>query len=80
MSATKTNIFILGATGYIGGSVLARFLNRSDAASLNFTALVRSAEKAAKLKQLGVKTVVGSHTDVALVEKLAYEADVVLSI
>ncbi|KNZ81922.1 hypothetical protein J132_10201, partial [Termitomyces sp. J132] len=54
--------------------------NRSDAASLNFTALVRSAEKAAKLKQLGVKTVVGSHTDVALVEKLAYEADVVLSI
>ncbi|KAG6901123.1 hypothetical protein C0995_000372 [Termitomyces sp. Mi166 len=80
MSPTKTNIFILGATGYIGGSVLNRFLNRPDAASLNFTALVRSAEKAEKFQQLGVNAVVGSHTDVALVEKLASEADVVLSI
>ncbi|KAF5382083.1 hypothetical protein D9615_004318 [Tricholomella constricta] len=79
MSTTKTNILITGSTGYIGGSVLTRFLNRSDIASLNITALVRSPEKAEKLKALGVNAVVGSHSDSALVEKLASEADVVLS-
>jgi len=79
MSIVKTNIFITGATGYIGGSVLARFLGRSDIASLNITALVRSPEKAEKLKALGVHAIVGSHNDSALVEKLASEADVVLS-
>ncbi|KAG6915857.1 hypothetical protein DXG01_009564 [Tephrocybe rancida] len=80
MSTQKTNILILGATGYIGGSVLARFLDRSDANSLNFTALVRSPEKAEKFKTVGVNGVVGSHEDGNLVEKLASEADVVLSI
>ncbi|KAG6893210.1 hypothetical protein C0993_001742, partial [Termitomyces sp. T159_Od127] len=55
-------------------------MNHQDAASLNFTALVRSAEKAKKFEELGVNAVVGSHTDTALVEKLASEADVVLSI
>ncbi|KAG6820934.1 hypothetical protein H0H93_009170 [Arthromyces matolae] len=80
MSTHKTNIFILGATGYIGGSVLARFLDRSDASALYITALVRSPEKAEKLNKLGVHAVVGSHVNSSLVEKLASEADVVLSI
>ncbi|KAF8066914.1 NAD(P)-binding protein [Lyophyllum atratum] len=80
MSTTKADILITGATGYVGGSVLSRFLKRSDIAFLNITALVRSAEKAEKLKALGVNAVVGSHDDSALVEKLAAQADVVLSI
>ncbi|KAG6915102.1 hypothetical protein DXG01_013422 [Tephrocybe rancida] len=75
----STNIFLTGATGYIGGSVLARFLQRPDAASLNFTLLVRSPEKAAKLATLGLKAVIGSHTDAELVERLASEADVAVS-
>ncbi|KAG6813899.1 hypothetical protein H0H92_005748 [Tricholoma furcatifolium] len=79
MPTAKINIFLTGATGYIGGAVLARFLNLSDAASLSFTALVRSPEKAEKLRALGVDSVVGSHTDDALVKKLASEADVVLT-
>ncbi|KAF8177021.1 hypothetical protein BJ912DRAFT_986289 [Pholiota molesta] len=45
MSA-KLNIFITGATGYIGGC-------HANAASFEITALVRSAEKAEKLHTLG---------------------------
>lgn len=76
---STTNFFILGATGYIGGTVLARFLKRPDIASSKITALVRSAEKAAKFASFGINAVVGSHTDGELVKKLASDADVVVS-
>jgi len=76
---SKTNIFLTGATGYIGGSVLARLIERSDFPSLNITALVRSEAKASKLQTLGINTVVGSHDDSALVTKLASDADVVIA-
>ncbi|KAF9474242.1 NAD(P)-binding protein [Pholiota conissans] len=76
---TKTNILFTGVTGYIGGSVLARFLQRPDAASFKFTALVRSPEKATKLASLGVNPVVGSHSDAALMESLAADSDVVIA-
>ncbi|KAG6817355.1 hypothetical protein H0H87_009954, partial [Tephrocybe sp. NHM501043] len=75
----STNIFITGATGYIGGSVLDRFINRPDFKTLNVTALVRSQEKADTLNLLGVQTVVGSFDDLALLEKAASEADVVIN-
>ncbi|KAF9002122.1 NAD(P)-binding protein [Cyathus striatus] len=77
--STKLNILVLGATGYIGGSVLSQLLNRDDIKSLNITALVRSAEKAEKLRNLGVNAVIGSHFDLPLVEKLAKESEVVFS-
>ncbi|KAG6868177.1 hypothetical protein C0993_006613 [Termitomyces sp. T159_Od127] len=73
------NFFILGATGYIGGTVLTRFLERSDITSSKITALVRSPEKAAIFASFGINAVIGSHTDGQLVEKLASEADVVVS-
>jgi len=78
--STKTNIFLTGATGYIGGSVLSRFLKHPNATSFDITTLVRSPEKAEKLKTFGVHPVVGSHSDLALVEKLAAKADVVIAI
>ena len=65
--------------GYIGGSVLSRLLKHPNAATFNITALVRSPEKAEKLKILGVNPVVGSHSDLALVEKLTAKADVVIA-
>ncbi|KAG5644376.1 hypothetical protein DXG03_008604 [Asterophora parasitica] len=77
--AAKTNIFLTGATGYIGGSILVRFLDRQDFPSLNITALVRSPEKAQKLQGLGINAVTGSFEDLALVEKLASEADIVIN-
>ena len=59
--------------------MLSRFLKHPNAASFNITALVRSSEKAKKLETFGVSPVVGSHTDVALVEKLSSKADVVIA-
>lgn len=72
-------IFLTGITGYIGGAVLERLWKRPDSSSLEFTALVRSAEKAEKFKDFGVKTVVGSLSDLDLIEKLASEADVTIA-
>ncbi|KAJ7174952.1 NAD-binding protein, partial [Mycena crocata] len=80
MSGTKTNFLLTGATGYIGGAILTRFLAHPHASNFQFTVLVRDAKKAEKFDQLpGVKAVVGSHSDAHLVEKLASEADVVIA-
>ena len=59
--------------------MLSRFLKHSNSSSFNITALVRSSEKAKKLEAFGVTPVVGSHADVALVEKLSSKADVVIA-
>ena len=59
--------------------MLSRFLKHPNVASFNITALVRSPEKAEKLKTLGVHPVVGSYSDLALVEKLSAKADVVIA-
>jgi hypothetical protein len=67
-------------TGYIGGTVLLRFLAHPQASSFAITALVRSPEKVAKLKDFGITSVLGSTSDSQLLEKLASKADVVISI
>ncbi|KAJ7222841.1 NAD(P)-binding protein [Mycena haematopus] len=79
MSDTKTQFFLTGATGYIGGSVLARFLAHPRADTFQFTVLVRDPKKAEKFQDVGVKAVVGSHSDASLMEKLASQADVVIA-
>jgi nucleoside-diphosphate-sugar epimerase len=66
--------------GYIGGTVLSRFLAHPKASSFVINALVRSPEKAGKLKAFGVTPVVGSLSDLQIIEKFASEADVVLSV
>ncbi|KAJ6520903.1 hypothetical protein DFH09DRAFT_225596 [Mycena vulgaris] len=76
----QTNIFITGATGYIGGTVLSLLLDHKDAAHFDITALVRSAENAEKLKAAtGIAVVVGSHSDLEVVESLASKASVIFS-
>jgi len=75
--SSKTKIFITGATGYIGGSVLERLLDHPDARNFEITALIRSAEKAEQFKKFGVNAVVGSFNDVQLLEDLTAAADVV---
>jgi len=69
----------LASPGYIGGSVLSRFLAHPDFASFEITTLVRSTEKAEKLKALGLVAVVGSHSDEKLVEALSADSDVVIA-
>ena len=59
--------------------MLSRFLEHPNAASSNITALVRSPEKAEKLKTFGVHPVIGSYSDLALVEKLSAKADVMIA-
>jgi nucleoside-diphosphate-sugar epimerase len=77
--AFKTNIFVTGATGYIGGSVVARLLEHPNASAFQITALVRSSDKAAKLESVGVRAVVGSLGELDKLEKLTSGADVVIS-
>ena len=55
------------------------FLKHPDASSFNITVLVRSPEKAEKLKAFGVNPVVGSLSDTSLVEELSAQADVVIA-
>jgi len=75
--SSKTKIFLTGATGYIGGSVLERLLDLPDAHTFEITVLIRSPEKAEKFKKFGVNSVVGSFNDAKLLEDLTAAADVV---
>ncbi|KAJ7106230.1 hypothetical protein C8R44DRAFT_715092 [Mycena epipterygia] len=75
----KTKFFLSGATGYIGGAVLARFLQHPNAANFEFTLLVRGAKKADAFRTMGFNTVVGSLADEDMLERLASEADVVIA-
>ncbi|KZT23307.1 NAD(P)-binding protein [Neolentinus lepideus HHB14362 ss-1] len=77
---TNTKIFLTGATGYIGGSVLQRLLTHPEARSFDITALVRNGEKAKLLESFSVKTIIGSISDFEKVEAAAASSDVVFSI
>ena len=57
-------ILVTGATGTIGSFVCERL----KAINADFTALVRSEEKAAPLNEKGVKTVIGDLSDIASLE------------
>ncbi|KII92145.1 hypothetical protein PLICRDRAFT_154459 [Plicaturopsis crispa FD-325 SS-3] len=81
MSST-INIFFTGATGYIGGGILARLLAHPKAAQFSIKALVRKADKAAILtsKYPAVTPVIGSLQDLEILENAAAEADIVFNI
>jgi uncharacterized protein YbjT (DUF2867 family) len=77
----KVPVFLIGATGYIGGSVLSGLLALSlPSITLDITALVRDREKAVRLKnEFGVNTVVGSYQELHKLERLASEAEYVIA-
>ncbi|KAG9123988.1 hypothetical protein FRC07_013292 [Ceratobasidium sp. 392] len=77
MPATSTKIFILGATGYIGGAIIAELLRTS--AAFTITALVRKDQDIETLETLGIKTIKGSFTDVDKIEEASREADIVFN-
>ncbi|KAG7089743.1 hypothetical protein E1B28_011397 [Marasmius oreades] len=76
---SKIKVLITGATGYVGGSVLSRFLSRSDAPSFDFRAIVRSPEKAEKLKEFGITPIVGSHNDERIMVEACSKVDVAIA-
>ena len=64
-------VFVTGATGFIGGHVAAKLRERGD----EVVALVRSPDKAARLRELGCKLVEGDLTDDAAIAKGLEGAD-----
>ncbi|KAJ8507841.1 hypothetical protein ONZ45_g9825 [Pleurotus djamor] len=77
--ADKVEIFLTGATGYIGGTILQRLLQHPRFHDLRINTLVRSAEKAEKLRRFGFTPIIGSLDDSDLMEGAAFAADVVIS-
>ncbi|KAI0737098.1 NAD(P)-binding protein [Daedaleopsis nitida] len=74
----KTSIFLTGATGYIGGAVLAKLLSHPSANTFDITALVRNADKAKILEsKFAVKAVVGTHQELDKIHDLAVQSHVV---
>ena len=69
------DIFLTGATGYIGGSVAVRLI----AAGHNVRGLVRTSEKADVLTKLSIQPVLGSLDDVGLLTREARKADGVVN-
>ncbi|MCF2443574.1 NAD-dependent epimerase/dehydratase family protein [Dyadobacter sp. CY345] len=68
------NVFITGATGYIGGSVATLLLKKGYSVS----ALVRKQADAEKLSALGMTPVMGSIHDMPILRKAAVDADAVI--
>ncbi|KAF8598918.1 NAD(P)-binding protein [Ceratobasidium sp. AG-I] len=76
MSAPE-NIFILGATGYIGGAVFTGL--RKTYPNVPTAALVRNPKDNAALTAAGARVVQGSHSDHEIIQKEASEADLVVN-
>ena len=68
-------ILVIGATGYIGGSVAARLIG----AGHEVAGLVRSPEKAARLRSLGIAPVTASLADLGRIAEAAKSADAVIN-
>ncbi|KAF8706168.1 NAD-P-binding protein, partial [Rhizoctonia solani] len=75
MPAASTKVFILGATGYIGGAIVTELLRAS--AGFTITALVRKDADIEVLDRLGVKTIKGSFSDLDKIEQASRDADIV---
>lgn len=69
------NIFLTGASGYIGGSIAARYLE--DGRTIR--GLVRSGEKADLVRTKGIDPVIGNLDDSALLKREATAADAVVN-
>ncbi|KAI6006832.1 hypothetical protein EDD15DRAFT_2207248 [Pisolithus albus] len=78
----KRTIFFTGATGYVGGTVLARLVEHPTFPDSEFTLLIRPSkkDKVSALHSLGFKTVLGSYDDLDILEDQASKADIIFSI
>lgn len=70
-------VLFIGATGYIGGSVLVAFTNKHP--EFLYTAIVRNPKDNKAVESLNVRVVQGSNADLELVEKVTSEHDVVVN-
>jgi len=73
------NLLLFGATGYVGGSLLASL--RSAYPDAHITALVRSESNFEAVRAAGVNSILhATHSDAEKIRKAASEADVVLNL
>ncbi|ODV67410.1 NAD(P)-binding protein [Hyphopichia burtonii NRRL Y-1933] len=76
------NVFITGATGYIGGEALYQLLNNKEGRKFNITALVRNEAKSEKLLKATnhqVSTVIGTLDDTELFKEQILKNDVIIN-
>lgn len=76
--SSQPTIFLLGATGYIGGTVLTTLLKGAVPPS-NITVLVQKPEQESLFSPLGVKVQLGSRDDKKLLAEVASQHDVVMN-
>jgi nucleoside-diphosphate-sugar epimerase len=67
-------VFVTGASGYIGGTVAKLLIDRGD----TVLGLVRTAEKAAAVEALGIEPLIGSLADGGVLAEGARRADAVI--
>lgn len=81
MAPVDTRIFLTGATGYLGGSVLSRLIEHPTYEHTEIWVLIRPSkmDKIPALHSLDVKTVLGTYDDLDLLEDQAAHADVVFA-
>ncbi|KAF8499100.1 NAD-binding protein [Russula emetica] len=72
-----STVFYIGATGYIGGAVLAELVKAHP--ELKFTALVRNPSHVEAIRSLGVEVVQGSFSDTDLISSHARAADITIN-
>ncbi|KAG6860706.1 hypothetical protein C0995_008291 [Termitomyces sp. Mi166 len=80
MSDLKISLFLIGASGFIGGTLLTSLLAREDRDRFDITVLIRGEERAVLIREkLGLKTVVADLSDYEVVSAGAENADVVIN-
>ncbi|KAI0312778.1 NAD-binding protein [Amylostereum chailletii] len=72
-----TSVFYIGATGYIGGSVLVSLIKQYP--SWNVNALVRGEKYFEPVRALGVTVIHGTFSDESLIAEQARAADIVIN-
>ena len=73
----KTKVLFIGATGYIGGAVLAKLLSNT---TCSFTVLHRDPSQAGAFESQGLQTVLGSLSDTKTMTQAAFDHDVVFQL
>ncbi len=76
---SKPIIFMTGATGYIGGSILHLMLQRGYLQQYDIRVLVRRSADAARLAELGIHLVLGTLEDLDLIQAQSAESDIVFN-